>query len=106
MWRNTLVRPCDVSPIQPAPTWGSSATTSLIHVTLLVMLIMIYFVGRWLYSEIQRRHDVEDYAEHERAQIKADTERTARELAALTKILQQFPTVEDRHLHSVRKNRR
>lgn len=78
----------------------------LVQITLLVILFMIYFVGRWLYTEIERRHKVEEHAEHERAQIKADTERTARELAAFKKILQQFPAAEDRRLHSVRDNRR
>lgn len=95
-----------MSPIPPAPTWASTATGGLVHLTLLLMLLMIWFVGQWLYTEIERRRDWETKADHERAEIKADAERVARESAALTKILQQFPTVEDRHLHSVRNNRR
>lgn len=79
----------------------------LIDVTLLLMLLMIFFVGHWLYTDIQRRHEWEMEDEEDRAQIKADTDRVARETAALAKVLEQFPIArEDRRLHSVRDNHR
>lgn len=103
--RNAIARARETPPRTTSSTQRGQAMHGLYMLCLIVIIVMIYVLGHIVWRAIHDRRAEELTAHLDRKHIRQLTEQVCIEVQNYNRLLEQFPSVRERHLRLIREQR-